>query len=104
MKTMAISEFKTHCLQVLGRVARTKETVVVTKRGKPLVEVVPVPSSRRIARGRQIVGNAGVREGYRLSIGRIDMVTKRLIRQSLVFFLVLALGATAAMAQIALAI
>ena len=41
MKTMAISDFKTHSLQVLGRVARTKETVVVTKRGKPLVEVVP---------------------------------------------------------------
>jgi len=41
MKTMAISEFKTHSLQVLVRVARTKETVVVTKRGKPLVEVVP---------------------------------------------------------------
>jgi prevent-host-death family protein len=41
MKTMAISEFKAHSLQVLGRVARTKETVVVTKRGKPLVEVIP---------------------------------------------------------------
>ena len=41
MKTMAISEFKAHCPQVLGRVARTKETVVVTKRGRPLVEVVP---------------------------------------------------------------
>ena len=41
MKSMAISEFKTHSLQVLGRVARTKETVVVTKRGIPLVEVIP---------------------------------------------------------------
>ena len=41
MKSMAISEFKAHSLQVLGRVARTKETVVVTKRGKPLVEVIP---------------------------------------------------------------
>ncbi len=41
MKTMAISEFKAHCLQVFDRVARTKEPVVVTKRGKPLVEVVP---------------------------------------------------------------
>ena len=41
MKTMAISEFKSHCLQVLGRVTRTKETIVVTKRGKPLVEVIP---------------------------------------------------------------
>jgi prevent-host-death family protein len=41
MKTVAISEFKAHCLQVLGRVARTKEPLVVTKRGKPLVEVIP---------------------------------------------------------------
>ena len=41
MKTIAISEFKAHCLQVLGRVTRTKEPVVVTKRGKPLVEVIP---------------------------------------------------------------
>jgi prevent-host-death family protein len=41
MKTMAISQFKTHSLKVLGQVARTKETVVVTKRGKPLVEVIP---------------------------------------------------------------
>ena len=50
MKTMAISEFKTHSLQVLGRVARTKETVVVTKRGKPLVEVVPFRDKARIVR------------------------------------------------------
>jgi prevent-host-death family protein len=41
MKTMAISEFKAHSLQVLGRVARTKETIGVTNRGKPLVEVIP---------------------------------------------------------------
>lgn len=41
MKTMTISEFKTHCPQVFARVARTKETIIVTKRGKPLVEVIP---------------------------------------------------------------
>ena len=42
MKTMSISEFKAHALQVLGRVAKTKEPVVVTKRGEPLAEVVPL--------------------------------------------------------------
>ena len=45
MKTMAISEFKAHALQVLGQVAQTKEAVVVTKRGRPLVEVVPFRAS-----------------------------------------------------------
>jgi prevent-host-death family protein len=38
---MSISEFKAHALQVLGQVAKTKEPVLVTKRGKPLAEVVP---------------------------------------------------------------
>ncbi len=41
MKTMAISEFKAHTLRIIGQVAKTKESVVVTKRGKPLAEVVP---------------------------------------------------------------
>lgn len=41
MKTMAITDFKSHALQVIGEVASRKERVVVTKRGKPLVEVLP---------------------------------------------------------------
>ena len=45
MKTMTISEFKAHALQVIGQVASTKEPVVVTKRGKPLAEVVPFRNS-----------------------------------------------------------
>ena len=39
MKTMAITDFKAHALQVLGEIAKTKEPVIVTKRGKPLAEV-----------------------------------------------------------------
>jgi prevent-host-death family protein len=41
MKTMAITDFKMHALQVLGEVAETREPVVVTKRGKPLAEIIP---------------------------------------------------------------
>lgn len=41
MKTMAITDFKSHALQVLDDVATRKERVIVTKRGKPLAEVVP---------------------------------------------------------------
>ena len=41
MKTMAISKFKTHVLKVLNEVAKSQETIVITKRGKPLVQVVP---------------------------------------------------------------
>ncbi len=41
MKTLAISDFKAHALRVIGQVAKTRESVVITKRGKPLAEVVP---------------------------------------------------------------
>ena len=41
MKTMAITDFKMHVLQVLGEVAKIREPVVVTKRGKPLAEIIP---------------------------------------------------------------
>ena len=41
MKTMAISEFKTHALKVLNEVAKSQETILITKRGRPLVQVVP---------------------------------------------------------------
>jgi len=41
MRKMAVTDFKAHALEVMGRVAKTREAVLVTKRGKPLVEVVP---------------------------------------------------------------
>jgi prevent-host-death family protein len=36
------AKFKTLCLALLDRVARTKRPIVVTKRGKPVARVVPL--------------------------------------------------------------
>ena len=41
MKTMAISDFKTHALKIINEVAQSQETIVITKRGKPLAQVTP---------------------------------------------------------------
>jgi prevent-host-death family protein len=41
MKTMSISEFKARALEIIDRVARTKEPLTITKRGKPVAEVIP---------------------------------------------------------------
>jgi len=37
----AAGEFKTHCLRLMDEVARTGVPITVSKRGKPLVRVVP---------------------------------------------------------------
>ncbi len=42
MKTMAAGFFKAKCLAVMDEVQATQETVVITKRGKPVAKLVPV--------------------------------------------------------------
>jgi prevent-host-death family protein len=42
MKQMPASAFKARCLSVMDDVQATGEPVIVTKRGKPVVKVVPV--------------------------------------------------------------
>jgi prevent-host-death family protein len=44
---MKASDFKAKCLAVMDEVARTGETVVVTKNGKPVAEVVPAKVAER---------------------------------------------------------
>jgi len=41
MKKMQASVFKAQCLRVMSRVQATGEPVLVTKRGKPVVKVIP---------------------------------------------------------------
>jgi prevent-host-death family protein len=40
------SEFKAKCLAIMDEVERTGQTVVITKKGKPVAELVPHRASR----------------------------------------------------------
>ena len=41
MKTIAVGRFKDVCLKTLDEVAKTKSSVVITKRGQPIAKLVP---------------------------------------------------------------
>jgi prevent-host-death family protein len=43
MRKMSASDFKAHCLGVLDEVARSGESVVILKRGRPVARLVPAP-------------------------------------------------------------
>lgn len=45
-KTISASEFEAHCLALLDKVARTRQPLIVTKRGKPVAKIVPTETSR----------------------------------------------------------
>ena len=44
MRTCKASEFKAKCLQLMDDVAETGETIIVTKNGKPVAQLVPLPN------------------------------------------------------------
>jgi prevent-host-death family protein len=46
--TIAAGEFKAKCLKILDEVAATRETLVITKHGKPVAQVIPPPTEEDI--------------------------------------------------------
>jgi prevent-host-death family protein len=48
MATIPAGEFKTKCLKLLDEVAASREPLVVTKIGKPVAQVVPMPAKTKL--------------------------------------------------------
>lgn len=47
MKKITASKFKANCLAFLNEVQTKHESIVITKRGKPIAELVPVKTATR---------------------------------------------------------
>ena len=56
-RTIAAGKVKAECLSLLSRVAETGEAYVVTKRGRPVAEMVPI---RKSGRSRPLRGSVTV--------------------------------------------
>ena len=52
-RTVPAAMFKAHCLSLLDELARSRAALVITKRGRPVVRVVPLARSTR---RRKLVG------------------------------------------------
>ncbi len=46
MRTMAASEFKARCLRVMEEVRTRRESVLITKKGRPVARIVPAEKPR----------------------------------------------------------
>ena len=57
-RTISAAQFKAHCIALLDKVGRTRETLVVTKRGRPVATVVALAEAHcptpAIARDRAV--------------------------------------------------
>ncbi|MEO8505223.1 MAG: type II toxin-antitoxin system Phd/YefM family antitoxin [Acidobacteriota bacterium] len=50
-KTMPAGEFKTHCLRVMDEVSESRQTLTITKHGRPVAQLVPVEPAVRAVFG-----------------------------------------------------
>ncbi|HXC43421.1 MAG TPA: type II toxin-antitoxin system Phd/YefM family antitoxin [Candidatus Dormibacteraeota bacterium] len=62
MRTISAAEFKARCLTLMDDVSSTRETIIITKRGKPVAKLVPAGKEGRPFIGRlkgiiEIVGD-----------------------------------------------
>lgn len=46
--TIAAGEFKAKCLKLMDEVAENRKTFVITKHGKPVAQLTPLPSEKNI--------------------------------------------------------
>jgi prevent-host-death family protein len=46
--TIPAGDFKARCLKLLDEVAETREPLVITKYGKPIAKLVPIPPEKEL--------------------------------------------------------
>ncbi len=45
--TIPAGEFKAKCLKLLDKVAENRQPLVITKRGKPVAQLIPMPGKKK---------------------------------------------------------
>ena len=68
MNTVSAAKFKATCLSLLDQVARTGEPIRITKRGKPIAQLAPLPR-----RGKRLI--LGCMAGSAKIVGDIESPT-----------------------------
>jgi prevent-host-death family protein len=67
-KSIAASAFKAKCLALMDEVARTGESIVITKNGKPVAQLAPAPG--RIGARKPAFG---LHKGMVAPLGDVDL-------------------------------
>ena len=60
MRTVAAGQFKQTCLRLLTEVQETGEPILVTKRGRPIAQLVPVARTQKEDWGQSLRGSCRV--------------------------------------------
>ena len=60
MKEIPVSEFKANCSALIEHVRKTKRSIRITRRGKPIAEIIPLASAKGANRLGRMRGTAEI--------------------------------------------
>lgn len=58
---MAISEFKSHCLEVIEKLQTNKQSIIITKRNKPIARVEAINDMTKVSLFGMLKGRAEIK-------------------------------------------
>jgi prevent-host-death family protein len=61
MQQMGASKFKVHALEIMNKVAETREPIEITKRGTPIVQLIPAQPSNEKSLPGQLAGTMKIK-------------------------------------------
>lgn len=57
MKIIAVAQFKAQCLKFFEDIKTNRQSVVVTKRGEPIAEIIPLRSTNGKSAREELLGS-----------------------------------------------
>jgi len=57
---IAITEFKTHCLNLINKLQHSKHSIIITKHDKPVAKLMPLHNKTKIAVAGSLKGKAKI--------------------------------------------
>ena len=58
---IAISQFKSHCLEIIEKLQSNKQSIIITKRNKPIAKVESIMDSSKISLFGLLKGKAEIK-------------------------------------------
>lgn len=77
-QTVSVADAKKYLSDILGRVAYGKETITITKRGKPVAEIIPVKEGGKPRHIIDVVGKIVAPSDFTKAIEKVIADRKKL--------------------------
>ena len=72
-QTVSVADAKKHLSDILGKVAYGRESITITKRGRPIAEIIPIEEGKRPKHIVDVVGEIIAPRDFTMVIEKVPV-------------------------------